>query len=69
MSRASWSLPVTARVYHLNRENGRLIWAFSAPDKAFNSWFEGNVQIGHDGNALRRQHQLQLLRPSPRKGR
>lgn len=36
-------------VYHLNRDNGRLIWSFNAPDIAFNSWFEGNVQIGHDG--------------------
>ncbi len=36
-------------VYYLNRDDGRLIWAFTAPDKAFNSWFEGNVQIGYDG--------------------
>ncbi|MBK8985308.1 MAG: PQQ-binding-like beta-propeller repeat protein [Chloroflexi bacterium] len=36
-------------IYHLNRDDGRLIWSFNAPDKAFNSWFEGNVQIGYDG--------------------
>ncbi len=36
-------------IYYLNRENGRLLWSFTAPDKAFNSWFEGNVQIGYDG--------------------
>jgi outer membrane protein assembly factor BamB len=36
-------------IYYLNRDDGRLIWAFTAPDKAFNSWFEGNVQLGYDG--------------------
>lgn len=37
------------RVYHLNRETGEPIWSFTAPDEAFNSWFEGNVQLGYDG--------------------
>ncbi len=36
-------------IYYLNREDGRLLWSFTAPDEAFNSWFEGNVQIGYDG--------------------
>ncbi|MFO7683132.1 MAG: PQQ-binding-like beta-propeller repeat protein [Chloroflexota bacterium] len=35
-------------VYHLDRENGDLIWSFTAPTESYNSWFEGNVQIGHD---------------------
>lgn len=36
-------------VYQLNRETGEQVWAFTAPDETFNSWFEGNVQIGYDG--------------------
>ncbi|MCA9976485.1 MAG: PQQ-binding-like beta-propeller repeat protein [Anaerolineales bacterium] len=36
-------------LYKLNRTDGSLIWSFTAPDEAFNSWFEGNVQIGFDG--------------------
>jgi outer membrane protein assembly factor BamB len=35
-------------LYHLNRENGELIWSFTAPTESYNSWFEGNVQIGHN---------------------
>ena len=35
-------------LYHLNRENGNLIWSFTAPTESYNSWFEGNVQVGHD---------------------
>ncbi len=35
-------------LYHLNRENGSLIWSFTAPTESYNSWFEGNVQIGHN---------------------
>ncbi len=35
-------------LYNLNRENGDLIWSFTAPTESYNSWFEGNVQIGHN---------------------
>ena len=35
-------------IYHLNRQNGDLIWSFTAPTESYNSWFEGNVQIGHN---------------------
>ncbi|MGF1506597.1 MAG: PQQ-binding-like beta-propeller repeat protein [Anaerolineae bacterium] len=39
-------------IYHLNAEDGSLIWQFDArvaPRASYNDWWEGNIALGYDG--------------------